>query len=146
MEALQLLAASGDVNVSPILLHALDRGGPGRVHAIAAGITSSGEKGFLPVIRKLIEQPVGHPSELEMTPLIGGPELVPRLSELLHAATEPVAQQRFLGWLAVIGGPEARAAMLRERDRIGRLVDEQIRLVDLEARRLGTSAPPLAPR
>jgi hypothetical protein len=146
VEALHVLAASGDPNANPILLHALDRGGQGRVHAIAAGITASAEPGFLPVIKKLVEQPVGHPAELEEAPKVGGAPLLPRLAELLHGATEPAAQARFLAWLGEIGGSEARAAMLRERDRIGRLVDEQIRLVDLEGRRLGVVAPALSAR
>lgn len=143
LDALRMLAASGDPNASPILLLALDRGGVARAQSIAAGITTSGEAGFLPVIKKLIEQPVSHPAELDEAPRVGGPALVPRLSELLHAAEDPATQARYLAWLAQIGGPEARKAMLNERNRIRRLVGEQIRLVDLEARRLGVPSPPL---
>jgi hypothetical protein len=143
LEALQLLAATGDPDSTPILLHALARGGDGRVQAVAAGISTSQEPAMLPVIQKLIEHPVGHPAELQEAPRVGGKALVPRLAQLLHEATEPMVQVRYLAWLAMIGGTEARDAMLRERTRIQRLVDEQIRLVDLEARRLGTVAPPL---
>jgi hypothetical protein len=143
LDSLRLLAASGNVDATPILLHALDRGGAARAQAIAAGVTTSGETAFLPVIRKLIEQPVAHPAELDEAPRVGGVALVPRLGELLHAATDQATQARLLSWLAQIGGPEAREAMLRERRRIPRLVPEQIRLVDLEARRLGIAYPPL---
>jgi hypothetical protein len=143
LDALRLLASSGDPNASPILLHALDRGGSARAQSIAAGIATSGEAGFLPVIKKLIEQPLTHPAELDEAAKVGGPALVPRLAELLHEANDPATQARYLAWLAQVGGPEARAAMLRERGRIPRLADEQIRLVDLEARRLGIEAPPL---
>jgi hypothetical protein len=144
LDALRLLAASGDANTSPVLLHALARGGAPRAQSIASGITSSGEPAFLPVILKLIEAPVGHPAELDEAPRVGGAPVVPRLAELLHEATDPVMQARYLAWLAQIGGVEARNVMLRERNRIPRLVDEQIRLVDLEARRLGVAAPPLS--
>jgi hypothetical protein len=143
IEGLQLLAASGDVNAAPILLHGIDRGGIDRIHAIANGISTSQEPGLLPVIEKLIEQPVGHPAELGDAPRVGGKALIPRLSKLLSEATEPAAQVRFLAWIAAIGGPEARNAILNERKRIPRFVDEQIRLIDLEARRLGAEAPPL---
>jgi hypothetical protein len=143
IEALQLLAASGDENTLPILLHAVGRGGIERVHAIARGITTSGEKGFLPVVEKLIEAPVSHPAELGEAPFVAGPALTPRLAKLLREATDPQAQVRIMAWLAQVGGTAARDAIIAERDRIGRLAEEQIRLIDLEARRLGTPAPPL---
>lgn len=141
IDALRLLAAGGDENVTPILLHALGRGGLARAHAIAAGISTSAQPGFLPVIEKLVEAPVGHPAELFEAPKVGGKALIPKIAGLLHEATDPTAQVRYLAWLEQIGGPEARDVMIRERQRIPRLVDERLRLVDLEARRLGQATP-----
>jgi hypothetical protein len=146
LEALQLLGASGSADAAPILLHAIDRGGDARIRAIAAGIATSQDPGLKPVVFKLVEQPMQHPAELDDAPKVGGEDLVPRLAQLLHEATEPAAQARYLAWLSLIGGKQARDAMLRERNRIQRLVDERLRLVDLEARRLGVEAPPMTAR
>ena len=143
LDALQILAASGDENVAPILLHALGRGGLPRARAIALGIASSGQSPSLAVMEKLIESPVGHPAELDEAPKAGGKALIPKLAALLHEATDPAAQARYLAWLALIGGKEARDVILKERDRVKRLADEQLRLIDLEARKLAQDAPPL---
>jgi hypothetical protein len=143
LEALQLLGASGNAETAPILLHAIARGGLARVRAIAAGISTSREKGFLPVIERLVEEPVDHPSDLGDAPAVGGQALVPRLAALLENASEPAVQARHLAWLGMVGGNAARGVMLQARSRIPRLADEQIRLVDLEARRLGQAAPSL---
>lgn len=146
LEALQLLAASGNVDATPILLVAIDRGGPARIRAIAGGIATAGEPAMLPVVQRLIEQNVGHPAELDEAPRVGGEAIVPRLGELLGAAIEPAAILRYLSWLGQIGGKAARDVMLRERERIPHYVDQQLRLVDLESRRTGIAAAPVSAR
>jgi hypothetical protein len=143
LDALQILAATGDENVAPVLLHALGRGGSARARSIAVGISSAGKTPSLALLEKLVETPIGHPAELEEAPKAGGKALIPKLASLLRAATDPSAQARYMAWLAMIGGTEARDVILRERDRVKRLADEQLRLIDLEARKLGQEAPPL---
>ncbi len=139
LDSLQILAASGDPEVVPILERGVERGGSPRWRAIAAGIATGRDECMIPVIKKLVEQPIIYPADFGECAGVGGDAIVPRLAELLHAATEPTVQIRYITWLGESGMPSARDVLLKERSRIPRLVDERLRLIDLDRRRRGVT-------
>ncbi len=137
-DAVTALTAAAIPDDIPFLVGLAKTATPTRIRSICAGVTISQSAALAPVLVPVLNASPTYTPEMHDALKVVGDSVVDPLAEALRKVKSE--EQAFIpiAWLGSVGTAKARAELLKSRKGPGhRLCDEQIRLIDLSARRLG---------
>lgn len=137
-DALTALTSAGIVADIPLLSEQAASGLNLRQRALCAGIAIAASPTMAPVMIPMLGASPTYTPEMHDAMKVVGEAVVPNLSERLAKAKSEDEAFATVAWLGSNATPAARAALLRGRNGPARrLCEEQLRLLDLAARRAG---------
>jgi hypothetical protein len=140
VEALVGLSAAMEAEDLQRLRERLKKGATEEVHAVAHGLSLTRSDPPVELVSLLLQgQVIKQSVALGDLPTRLGNKLLPTISEELKAAREDNRVMLLLGCIGLIGTEEARVEILKHQDRFATLVEQQVRLMDLDTLREGST-------
>jgi hypothetical protein len=137
--ALQVLAAAGGEEDLRNMEDALRKRHSGDALAAASGFNARGTACPLGILDILLDGDISHPGQVSSMIQELGDKALPSVERLLQQTTDPSRGAFLIGVAGIVASPAARALVVRQHERFAQLSEQQLRLLDLAARRAGTS-------
>ncbi len=137
--AVQVLAAAGNTEDLLRITSVLEERRSGDAQAAAAGFNARGSPCSAEILALLFDGEISHPGQVSALVSANGDAILPLIARLLDA-TQDLSRAAFLiGMAGIVETRAARQLILDRHGQFPQLVEQQVRLLDLAARRRGVN-------
>ncbi len=135
--ALQVIAAAGNASDIERVGALVAEHRPGDAEAVVSGLAARGGVPTDALFAALLDSTLSHPGQIAPVCSGNNSTMVPAVAQRLSATSDEARAAFLIGVLGAIDGSEARAAVLQAHKRFPTLCEQQLRLLDLAARKEG---------